>query len=414
METLPLFTALCLVILHAVTQADAVGSNVTTIGFCVFFGDKHTDCRGRLRCKPSDFRGTTSVYGDSADQEQQSDQLLQLPDLEQVCPGVDESSNGTWKVSQGIVPEQYAEIPYPGEVVATCYFRTNGTFHCIGGSVWPDTFWEGLFSGSLNSAFELGLDRWYFQHVERTTQPTTTPTTRRRAVTLTRSWVVAGGRDRSSDRERADDRERAEDRRRYGRPEDDVASANDNDDGYPARQQEPSSYADVTDEADNQDHQGISGTRDAVNRYDAQRAAAQGSDNEHITFTVDPQRVYVCEYYNNGQVGCRNCTEKVYRIVLETGENGNRRDYDCSQPRSGPILKRWTSDNGIIPSSPDSTAVTRSVVATCIFEKSARTYECHGDSALCPDEQGNRVHTNKCLGGRRWSGDYTGDFGYLS
>ena len=35
------------------------------------------------------------------------------------------------------------------------------------------------------------------------------------------------------------------------------------------------------------------------------------------------------------------------------------------------------------------------------------------ESSLCPDENGSRIHTNKCLSGRRWSGDYTGDFGYL-
>jgi hypothetical protein len=94
--------------------------------------------------------------------------------------------------------------------------------------------------------------------------------------------------------------------------------------------------------------QQVSGTRDEVNRYDAERAVELDAEVEQssVTFTVAPRRVFVCEYHNNGQVGCRNCTEKMHRIVLESGENGNRRDYNCSQPKNGPVLKRWNGDNG--------------------------------------------------------------------
>ena len=139
------------------------------------------------------------------------------------------------------MPAEYAEIPYPAEVVAKCYFRTNGSFACVGGRVWSDTFWEGLYSGSLNSAFELGLDRWYFTHVPRPTTTTTTTTTTERVILdgarspSGRRWPIPTG------EAAEDDYERSDNRRRQNRPGNDVGEAEDenDDDSNPARQRRP-------------------------------------------------------------------------------------------------------------------------------------------------------------------------------
>lgn len=418
-------------IFTSASSVGAAGSNSTIIGQCLFYGDKHVECRGRLRCKPSDFLPTGLPPSDNSGIPQQ------LPELEQVCPGVDEQSNGVWTESQGIVPVDYSRVPFPNEVVAKCYFRTNGTFYCIGGQIFPDAYWEGLFSGSLNAAFDLGLDKWWSKLRSTTPTPattTTTTTTVTRTTTTTQPTTPLTTRgsfsaatklvgiisDRGATRLIGITNEPL--RAVIDQTKTRVFGGDDNDnDGsknYNSRTQ-PVIYPTNGDRETDRNLQ--NNEVGDVDRSSAQKqrllgagvATADDDDNIMVTYTVAPRRVVVCEYYNNGQVGCRNCTERLSRVELESGEYANSRNYNCTQPKNGPVLKRWTADNGIVPLTPDPTVPTRLVVATCIFERSSQSYECHGDSLLCPDNQGNRVHTNKCLTGKRWNGDYSGDFSYM-
>jgi hypothetical protein len=354
-------------------ETAAIPGESFLIGRCQFFANNGVTCNGKLRCKPSDFQTELSVV--------------------QVCSDPNEQSDGVWTANQGVIPPEYTRVPSSKVLVASCEFRANGTYNCVGGERYPDAFWEGVYTGSLNAAFELGQDKWWFQQ-RSTTTTTTTTTTEEPAVfaeTLPNSSEdVNTNADRdqritSPERAAENEAENEAETSSFGRQ-----STNNNVDSQETTGSE-------------NELQGVTGTRNP-----------DSEGGEVILYTINPKRVFVCEYYTNGFVGCRNCTERIEKVTTEEGNDVNKRTYNCTQPRSGPPLKRWAADNGIVPLTPDPNASPKVVAATCIFEKSTNLYECHGESALCTNENGDRVQNNKCLGGKRWSGDYNGDFAYLS
>lgn len=140
---------------------------------------------------------------------------------------------------------------------------------------------------------------------------------------------------------------------------------------------------------------------DRDNRF-SHRASGHDSYDSARTNTD----VVMCTYMNDGKVNCRDCSERVERIT--NPDPVTRRHYTCSGPEK---RRTWTGDSGIIPNvTPDPYATSKRPVATCIFRPDARRYECHESSTDgdCGAGYDSGTVSTRCLGGRKWTGDYEG------
>ncbi|XP_055342286.1 uncharacterized protein LOC129590880 [Paramacrobiotus metropolitanus] len=362
------------------------------LGECTFYGDYTTDCTGRLTCRPSDVeeRPTTAS-------------------LDRSCPKTPGTKSGKWDRDQSVIPANQISSDAGAGRLCKCQFYANhrtGNFKCT--SVQGDT-WKGTFSGSLNTAFRLGLPSSGFGTYQYVPDSGSGGRYRGTADDDTygssyNRYTTGSPYDRQRDRDTryttsSYDRFRDRDNYSGGRYSTGLDASRDRDPYY----------------RDNE--VGTGGTRD---RYQTTYRGTDSNDRDSRYNSRTTSEVVMCTYNNDGKGSCRDCTERVERRELTT-EIRTTKHYTCSGPDN---KVSWPNTGGIIPRGvkADPYAYNKKVVATCVFRPDdGKRFECHG-SSTDGDCAGTGTYgssgfgssstggaNQRCIGGEKWTGTYSGN-----
>ncbi|GAU89890.1 hypothetical protein RvY_02388 [Ramazzottius varieornatus] len=365
--------------------------NGALLADCVFYGDNTVDCNGRLTCKPSDLEDRPTITM-----------------LDRTCPKTQGQKSGTWTRDQ-VIPTNMLSGNGVGREAKCQFYANRGTGHFKCTNTRGDS-WKGDYTGSINTAFKLGL-------------PMSSTYGRGTGLTgddgygtgygagygTTRSRYY-GGNDYETAGSRYGDNYGNTDRNNYdGNRYSTSIGLNDRDRDYDRLNS--ATYP-------NRDRYSTS-SRDDYNR---------DRDSQYGTGGETTSQVTMCTYKNTGKGTCRDCTEKVNRKVTDR-EIRTTKHYTCSGPES---RTSWSEDNGVAQAGmrPQPLAATERIAFTCVFrpdEVSSRggKFECHGASTdgncgLTNDGYGSSGSTNlydrdrdstttqRCLSGEKWSGTYRG------